>query len=109
MINNVIYEKYYQQLKQFDKAEKELFDRYAKYKQANLLVQLGFNYQLQKDQVKATNYYVEALEVIRKNPNEVYAIAYLFEKKGIIKIFLQILKEHILRFILIYITSIYSL
>jgi tetratricopeptide (TPR) repeat protein len=79
----------YQQLKQFDKAEAALFDRYTKYKQGNLLVQLGFNYQLQKDQVKATNYYSDALDIIRKNPNEVYAIAYLFEKKGIIDYALQ--------------------
>lgn len=79
----------FQQLKQFDKAEKELNERYTKYKQGNLLVQLGFNYQLQKDQVKANKYYDETLEVIRKNPNEVYTIAYLFEKKGIIDYALQ--------------------
>ena len=79
----------FQQLKQFDKSEKELNERYTKYKQGNLLVQLGFNYQLQKDQVKANKYYDEALDVIRKNPNEVYAIAYLFEKKGIIEYALQ--------------------
>lgn len=79
----------YQQLKQFDKAEAALNDRYLKYKQGNLLVQLGFNYQLQKNQVKATNYYGEALDIIRKNPTEVYTIAYLFEKKGIIDYALQ--------------------
>ncbi len=79
----------FQQLKQFDKSEKEINERYTKYKQGNLLVQLGFNYQLQKDQVKANKYYDEALDVIRKNPNEVYAIAYLFEKKGIIEYALQ--------------------
>ena len=79
----------YQQLKQFDKAEAAINDRYTKYKQGNLLVHLGFNYQLQKDQVKANKYYDEALDVIRKNANEVYAIAYLFEKKGIIEYALQ--------------------
>ena len=79
----------YQQLKQFDKAEKELNERFSTYKQSSLLVQLGFNYQLQKNQVKANNYYSQALDAIRKNPNEVYLIAYLFEKKGIIDYALQ--------------------
>ena len=79
----------YQQLKQFDKAEKEIDERFTKYKQGNLLVQLGFNFQLQKAQEKANKYYDDALDYIRKNPFEVYAIAYLFEKKGIIEYALQ--------------------
>jgi len=79
----------YQQLKQFDKAEKEIDERFTKYKQGNLLVQLGFNFQLQKAQEKANKYYDDALDFIRKNPSEVYTIAYLFEKKGIIEYALQ--------------------
>src|SRR5215831_15929365 len=43
----------YQQLQQFDKAEKAIQDRLDKYKQSNLLVELGYNYQLQKNQDKA--------------------------------------------------------
>jgi tetratricopeptide (TPR) repeat protein len=38
----------YQQLQQFDKAEKGIQERLDKFKQANLLVELGYNYQLQK-------------------------------------------------------------
>lgn len=75
----------YQQLLQFDKAEAALNERFSKFKQGSNLVLLGFNYQLQKNQIKANNYFDETLDIIRKNPNEVYAIAYLFEKKGIIE------------------------
>jgi tetratricopeptide (TPR) repeat protein len=74
----------YQQLSQFDKAEVALNERYAKFKQGNLLVQIGFNYQLQKDQNKANKFYEEAIDRIKKTPNEVYSIAYVFEKKGLI-------------------------
>ena len=38
----------YQQLEQYDKAEKALQERLDKYRQSNLLVELGYNYQLQK-------------------------------------------------------------
>ena len=48
----------YQQLQQFDKAEKALQARLDKYKQSNLLVELGYNYQLQKDDEKAKKYFV---------------------------------------------------
>lgn len=79
----------YQQLEQFDKAEAALQDRYAKFRQGSLLAQLGFNYQLQKDPAKAKKYYDEAIEKIKANPNEVYAIAYVFDKKGLIDQALQ--------------------
>ena len=71
----------YQQLQKFDAAEKALQTRLDKYKQGNLLVELGYNFQLQKNDAKAKNYYDQALERINKNPNEVYGIATFFEKK----------------------------
>lgn len=73
-----------QQLQQFDKAEKLLENRIDKYRQNNLLVELGFNYQLQKNQEKATKYYNQAIDKIKKNANEVYGIAYVFEIKALI-------------------------
>lgn len=79
----------YQQLQQFEKAEKSLQARLEKYKQGTLLVELGYNYQLQKNQNKATKYYEEAIEKIKKTPNEVYGIAYLFERKGLVDYALQ--------------------
>lgn len=74
----------YQQLQQFDKAEKSIQQRYDKYKQGNLLVELGYNYQLQKNQEKANKQYDLALDKIRNNPTEVYQIAYVFEKKALV-------------------------
>ncbi|MFE3871363.1 tetratricopeptide repeat protein [Flavobacterium sp. ZS1P70] len=71
----------YQQLKQFDVAEKAIQTRLNKYNQGNLLVELGYNFQLQKNDAKAKNFYDQALERIKKNPNEVYGISNSFEKK----------------------------
>src|SRR3970040_3102015 len=43
----------YQQLKQFDVAEKAIRERLDKYKQGYLLVELGYNFQLQKNEASA--------------------------------------------------------
>ncbi len=74
----------YQQLQQFDKAEKALQGRLDKYKQSNLLVELGYNYQLQKEDSKAKKLYEQAIDRIKKNANEAYGIAYAFERKSLI-------------------------
>ena len=73
----------YQQLQQFDKAEKALENQLDKFKQNTLLVELGFNYQLQKNQEKANKYYDQAIDKIKKNANEAYGIAYVFERKAL--------------------------
>ncbi|WP_395061760.1 tetratricopeptide repeat protein [Flavobacterium sp.] len=79
----------FQQLSQFDKAEKAIQERLDKYKQGNFLVELGYNFQLQKNQEKANKYYNQALDRIRKNANEVYQIAYVFERKALVEYALQ--------------------
>jgi len=71
----------YQQLKQFDIAEKSIQQRFDRYKQGSLVVELGYNYQLQKNDLQAQKLFDQAIERIKKNPNEVYAIASSFEKK----------------------------
>jgi len=71
----------YQQLLQFDLAEKSLRERLDTYKQGNLLVELGYNFQLQKNDASAKKQYDLAIERIKKNPNEVYGIANSFERK----------------------------
>ena len=70
-----------QQLQQFDVAEKAVQQRLEKYSQGNLLVELGYNFQLQKNDAKAHIYYEQALERIKKNPNEIYSISNAFERK----------------------------
>ena len=71
----------YQQLQRYDVAEKAIQDRFDKYKQGNLLVELGYNFQLQKKEDKAKMYYEKAFDRIQKNPNEVYSISNSFERK----------------------------
>ena len=85
----------YQQLQQFEKAEKAIENRLDKYKQGNLLVELGYNFQLQKNQEKANKYYNQAIDRIKKNATEVYAIAYVFERKALFDFALQAYKAAI--------------
>jgi tetratricopeptide (TPR) repeat protein len=73
-----------QQLQQYDVVEKALTERLARFKQANTLVEIGYNYQLQKDINKANKYYEEAIDKIIKTPTEVYGVAYQFEKRGLV-------------------------
>jgi tetratricopeptide (TPR) repeat protein len=73
-----------QQLQQYDKVEKSILERLKTYKYPNLFVELGYNYQLKKEQDKATKFYNQAIDKINENPNEVYAIAQVFEKKGLL-------------------------
>lgn len=70
-----------QQLIQFESAEKAIQQRLEKYQQGNLLVELGYNFQLQKKDATAKIYYEQAVERIKKNPNDVYGIANAFERK----------------------------
>ena len=79
----------YQQLQQYDLAEKALQARIDKYHQGNMMVELGYNYQLQKKDLKANQYYEQALDKIQKTPNEVFAISNAFEKKVLLEYALQ--------------------
>jgi tetratricopeptide (TPR) repeat protein len=82
----------YQQLQKYELAEKAIQKRYDTYKQANLLVELGYNYHLQKDDAKAKKYYAQAIEAIRKNPNDVYSVASVFERRVLIEYALEAYK-----------------
>lgn len=75
----------YQQLQQYDVAEKAIQERFDKYKQGTLLVELGYNFQLQKNEASAKKNYDEALVRIQKNPNEVYGIGNSFERKVLLE------------------------
>jgi tetratricopeptide (TPR) repeat protein len=71
----------YQQLQQYAIAEKAIQDRYNRTKQGVFLVELGYNFQLQKNESKAKNYYEQAIERIKVSPNDVYGVGNSFEKK----------------------------
>ena len=74
----------YQQLLQFEKSETIIKTRLEKTKQPNLLIELGFNYQLQKNIDKAKKNYQLALNKIKENPNNVYSLAREFELKSLV-------------------------
>jgi tetratricopeptide (TPR) repeat protein len=75
----------YQQLQQFANAEKMIQERYNRYKQGVFLVELGYNFQLQKNESKAKNYYEQAIEKIKTSPNDIYGIGNSFEKKVLLE------------------------
>ena len=79
----------YQQLSQFDKAQKAIQNRLANYNQPALLVEMGYNYQLQKNTDKANQYYKQAIESIKKVPSNVYGIGNVFERKVLLDWALQ--------------------
>ena len=60
-------------------------DRYNRYKQGVFLVELGYNFQLQKNEAKAKSYYDQAIEKIKTSPNDVYGIGNSFEKKVLLE------------------------
>ncbi|WP_418264571.1 tetratricopeptide repeat protein [Flavobacterium faecale] len=70
-----------QQLQEFGIAEKTITEQLNKYKQASVLVELGYNFQLQKNESKAKEYYQQAIDRISINAYEVYGVAASFEKK----------------------------
>lgn len=78
-----------QQLQKYDVAEKLIQDRLDKYRQPAILVELGYNFQLKKDSSKSKKYYDQAVEKIKENPSNVYAIASAFEKKVLLDYALQ--------------------
>lgn len=71
----------YQQLQQFEKAEKAIEYRNKKYRQPISYVELGYNFQLQKNTSKAEKQYNLALDEVKKEPNFAYQIGNSFEKK----------------------------
>ena len=75
----------YQQLQQFEVAEKAIQNRLDVYKQGYLLVELGYNYHLQNNDVSAKKNYDQAIERIKKKASEVYGIENSFERKSLIE------------------------
>lgn len=74
-----------QQLKQYDKAEEVIIKRKDKNNQPLLLIELGYNYQLQKNTDKAEKNYDLAIQEVEKEPNYAYQVANSFEKKVLLE------------------------
>lgn len=74
----------YRQLQQFDKAENLIEKRKQKYNQPTMQIELGYNFQLQKQQEKANKFYQLAIDEIQKEPNYAYQLGSNFEKKTLL-------------------------
>jgi tetratricopeptide (TPR) repeat protein len=74
----------YQQLQQYDKANQALQAKIDGGRNPLLLVEMGYNYQLQKDTKNAEKYYSLAIAEVSKNPSNVYTVANTFEQKVLI-------------------------
>lgn len=81
----------HQELQQYEKAEKLLEARInQKNSQPNLLVEMGYNYQLQNNKEKAEEYYQNAIDASIENVNYSSGIAYAFEQKSLLEKALQV-------------------
>ncbi|NHN27139.1 tetratricopeptide repeat protein [Flavobacterium jejuense] len=74
----------YQQLEQFEKAENAILERKKRYNQPILYIDLGYNFQLQKQEDKAKKQYELALKEIEKQPAYAYQLGNGFEKKVLV-------------------------
>lgn len=74
----------YQQLTQYDKAEKAILINIKTNMSPNLFVELGYNFQLQKNETKAIENYNLALNQVELQSNYAYTIASIFEKKSLL-------------------------
>lgn len=75
----------YQQLKQFDKAEKAIKDKMERSKLPTAYVELGYNFQLQKNEIKATENYNLAIEQVVLQSNYAYSVAAAFEQRSLLQ------------------------
>ncbi len=74
----------HQQLEQFDLAETLLHEQMKLNNNPQYLVELGYNFQLKKDQEKADALYSEAILKIEENPIYAYNVASRFEQHALI-------------------------
>ncbi len=75
----------YQQMEEFDEAEKLLVERMnTSANNPSILIEIGHNYELQENTEKATQFYDEALQSIEGRPNYAYVIARSFEQYNLL-------------------------
>ncbi len=76
--------KSHQQLEQLDEAETLLLNQISRVNYPPLLIELGYNYQLQNDLVNANKYYNDAIKTLDENPNYVFVIGKGFEYRSLL-------------------------
>jgi tetratricopeptide (TPR) repeat protein len=75
----------HQQLEQFAEAQDILIQRLEKRRNPTLVVELGYNYQLQDSLEKAKDLYEEAIAYIDEKPSYIYSIARKFEDHSLLE------------------------
>ena len=84
----------YQQLERYQDAEDFLNQRLKdRNPYPTLLIDLGYNYQLQDNEQMAQTYYNKALDVIPKNPNYGYALGLQFQKYSLLDLAIKAFKN----------------
>jgi len=81
-INNVI--NTYQQLEQYDEAEKFILELIERVNYPAFLVELGYNYQLKNNLQKANENYKKAIAIIDEKASHVFGIAKSFQNHSLL-------------------------
>ena len=68
-----------QQLERYKDAETRLLETLQKKETPDLLIELGYNYQLQNDTINAKNYYNQAIATLNENTSNAYRVGRTFE------------------------------
>lgn len=74
-----------QQLELYKSAEERLLKAIQKRSAPNLLVELGHNYQLQKDSLNAKLFYDKAIKTIEQNANNAYSAGRAFQELNLLE------------------------
>ena len=73
-----------QQLEKYQEAETLLLEQISRVNYPPLLIELGYNYQLQNNIINAETYYESALKTIDQNPNFVFVVGKAFEDRSLL-------------------------
>lgn len=76
--------KSYQQLEQYTKAEQLLTNKINNHTIPPLFVELGYNYQLQKDTINAKKQYNLAINAVAENPNNAFGVGNAFQSLSLL-------------------------
>ncbi len=74
-----------QQLELYKDAEVRLVEAIAKRPAPDLLIELGYNYKLQKDTINAHIYYNKAIATVDQNPNNAFRVGRTFESLSLLE------------------------
>ena len=74
-----------QELELYKEAEQRLIKALETSKSPNLLVELGYNYQLQKDTINANKNYQKAIATLEQRPTNAYSIGRVFQNHSLLE------------------------